>query len=169
MSFRWFRDIDFTDSSLWFQRERICLWSHQFASGKKSYLVPKLCKCTKQLTPSAGVGIWKYWFWIDRFQKNIYKINNDLVVLYPLHQSPPTIPDQTGTWKCWYLNEYMMSKAKVKRATKSATCLQDCRQTSCKGISRVLPPTNQTSSSLDCSSVVGRHHAALPLSYRRLE
>ena len=33
------------------QRERICQWSHQFASGKKIFLA-KLCKCTKKLTSS---------------------------------------------------------------------------------------------------------------------
>ena len=35
--------------SLTFQRERLCQWSHQFASGKKM-LLAKLCNWTKKLT-----------------------------------------------------------------------------------------------------------------------
>ena len=67
MSSRWSWDNDFTDNSFWIQRKRIRLWSHRFASGKKIFQA-KLYKCTKKLTSSPAVGIWKYWFWIDRFQ-----------------------------------------------------------------------------------------------------
>ena len=41
MSSRWSWDDDFTDNPFWIQRKRIRLWSHQFASGKKSILTVK--------------------------------------------------------------------------------------------------------------------------------
>ena len=62
--------------SLTFQRERICWWSHEFASGKN--LTTKLRKCTKKLTSGPAVYdcLFLGWFricrdvWCSRYSSN---------------------------------------------------------------------------------------------------